>query len=105
MSSSRLPARPSLEQLRKQAKDFLQRVRAGDPATLQRLHAVIPNRQPANEPILADAQFVIAREYGFDNWAALASHVEAVSGSWSLGPLIRPVEMQDDDVYAMFVAA
>jgi hypothetical protein len=51
MSSSRLPARPSLEQLRKKAKDLLQRVRVGDRAALERLHAVIPNRQTRNEPI------------------------------------------------------
>lgn len=54
--SSRLPARSSLEQLQKQAKE---RVRQG-------LHAK-----------LAEAQFALAREYGFETWAALKRYVEA----------------------------
>ena len=63
-SVSRLPARPSLEQLRKQAKD--------------RLKALRTDRADAT---LADAQFTLAREYGFDSWAALARHVETVNPS------------------------
>ena len=73
---SPLPARPSLEQLRKQAKDLLKQVRAGDDAAAARMRAVIPT---AADPALGDAQFVLAREYGFDNWSALVDHVEAVN--------------------------
>jgi hypothetical protein len=53
-----LPARPSLEQLRKQAKDRLD---------------TMPGAR------LADAQFALARDYGFDSWPKLARHVEAVA--------------------------
>ena len=61
-STSRLPARPSLEQLRKQAKDRLKKLRAeGTDATL------------------ADVQLALAREYGFQNWADLAHHVETIN--------------------------
>jgi len=64
-SFSRLSARPSLEQLSKRAKDLLRRCRAGEDHTLQ------------PDATLADAQFAIAREYGFETWAKLKQHVES----------------------------
>jgi Glyoxalase superfamily protein len=60
--SRQLPAYPSLEHLKKQAKDLL-------PA-LQREN---PDRK------LADAQHAIARMYGFGNWAQLKAHVESLA--------------------------
>src|SRR5687768_16695462 len=82
----RLPTRPSLEQLRKQAKELLQLIRADDPGAAQRVRAAIP-RLAASESMrdapLADAQFVIAREYGFRSWAELARHVEATNPATS----------------------
>src|SRR5262245_35936725 len=83
-SASRLPARPSLEQLRKQAKELLRDFRAGDSAAIGRLGAIIPRlADPAqsDDVILADAQFALAREYGFENWADLVRHVEAIVSS------------------------
>ncbi|HKQ74098.1 MAG TPA: hypothetical protein VJ810_10395 [Blastocatellia bacterium] len=80
-STSRLPARPSLEQLRKQAKELLRDFRAGDTAAVGRLGAVIPRlTDPAqsDDVILADAQFALAREYGFEKWAELVRQVEAI---------------------------
>jgi hypothetical protein len=76
-SSSRLPLRPSLEQLRKQAKDLLKALRAGDSAATQRVGARLPNLTSAAVAGLADVQFVLAREYGFANWSDLVRHVEA----------------------------
>ena len=70
-----LPARPSLEQLRKQAKDLLRQFRDGDPAAAARMRAFAPR---ATKPNLADAQFVVAREYGFESWAKLTHHVESI---------------------------
>jgi len=72
-----LPARPSLEQLRKQAKDLLRQYQAGDDAALSRMSAH-PHPKRDAEFALADAQLVIAREYGFASWAKLKHHVEAV---------------------------
>ena len=73
-SSSRLPARPSLEQLQKQAKELLRQYRAGERAALDRF--LVGNTRPANpQPTLADAQFVLAREYGFESWARLREQV------------------------------
>ena len=59
-SASPLPARPSLEQLRKQAKERLAAVRAENPSAK-----------------LADAQFLIAREHGFESWPTLVDQVSA----------------------------
>jgi hypothetical protein len=52
--SRELPAKPSLEYLRKQAKQ---------------LHRTMPQGK------LSDAQHVLAQEYGFSTWARLKSHV------------------------------
>jgi hypothetical protein len=80
-SPSRLPARPSLEQLHKQAKDLLRQYRAGESAALGRFRAA--GQRPGDPSLsqdasLAGAQFVIAREYGFETWAKLKHHIEAV---------------------------
>jgi ABC-type Fe3+-hydroxamate transport system substrate-binding protein len=60
--ASRLPARPSLEQLQKQAKELLRQYRAGEETARNRLASVPQGRTVS----LADAQFMLAREYGFD---------------------------------------
>ena len=73
-STPRLPSRPSLGQLRKQAKELVQQLRIGDPAATDRLRKYKPN---FSEPILADAQFVLAREHGFENWPKLVHHIQA----------------------------
>jgi ankyrin repeat protein len=88
-----LPASPSLEQQRKRAKDLLKAARAGDSAALQRFARSHP-RLGASPTLrdavrLADAQWVIAREYGFTSWARLKAHVDALSGK---APLRRPFE-------------
>lgn len=96
--ATRLPARPSLEQLRKQAKDLLHAFRAGDAGATQRVRDAIPRVASASTPpdaLLADAQFVIAREYGFRRWSDLVRHVESLSPSddGDHAP-IRPVEIR-----------
>ena len=93
-----LPPRPSLEQLRKQAKDLAR----------------------AKNIKLAEAQLLLARAYGFTKWERLADHVRTARGRSALQrPLIRPVELRTgrpytledgtivttDEVFAMFVAA
>src|SRR5215475_16149610 len=78
--ASLLPARPSLGQLRKQAKELLRAYRAGDTGAVERFRAQISrltDPAPPDEMILADAQFVLAREYGFEKWAELVHHVAA----------------------------
>lgn len=79
-SAPRLPARASLEQLRKQAKDLLRAIRDGDAEAARRVAALRshpPEPDFASSVTLADAQWVLAREYGFESWAKLAQHVAA----------------------------
>jgi ankyrin repeat protein len=73
-----LPAASNLEHLKKQAKALLSEFRQGNPGATQRLrsHDVLRADQ---EPQLADAQRVIAREYGFLSWSRLKEHVEEIA--------------------------
>jgi ankyrin repeat protein len=69
-----LPARADLEQQRKLAKELIAAFRRGDDDARKRIRAELPNKP---EISLADAQFVLAREYGFESWRALKEHIEA----------------------------
>ena len=90
--TTRLPARPSLSQLRKRAKDLLHDARSGDAAATAKLAAVLPESKRENA-LLAHAQLAIAREHGFPSWAKLVHHVESIAGDTTLPPLIRPLEL------------
>jgi ankyrin repeat protein len=73
-----LPARPNLEHLKKQAR-LLQREMLRDEAiAIDRFREAKVTVATA-APKLADALHVIAREYGFDNWAKLKAHVGSLS--------------------------
>lgn len=70
------PPSPNLEYDKKQAKRLLRAIRSGDALALARVYAHHPRYQsgtPHNtlhrEFSLADAQLVIAREYGFASWS------------------------------------
>ena len=68
-----LPARPSLESLRKQAKKLSRDVAAGDAPAIARARAQLPD---AELPIShRDAQLVLAREYGYAGWQDLIAEV------------------------------
>src|SRR6185437_107763 len=85
MTARQLPARPSLEQLKRQAKELLQAAQAKDPAALARFRALpafatITDGNLARSALaLHDAQSVIAREHGFDSWNALRERVEELT--------------------------
>jgi predicted enzyme related to lactoylglutathione lyase len=72
--SSPLPARPSIEQLRKRAKERLAVMRETDPSAK-----------------LADAQFVLAREHGFDSWPKLVDHLSTVDPRLAEPQITAPV--------------
>ncbi len=89
MDTKELPARPSLEQYKKQAKDLLKNVKSGHPQTLQRTLQRIKKDHPrfgnlaalelqGTKLRLADAQLVIAREHGFESWPKFAKHIEGL---------------------------
>jgi ankyrin repeat protein len=89
--SRQLPPNPSLEQLKKQAKSLLKRQQAADSEALTRIRENHPRwrnlseEQVAASPFaLADAQLVIASEYGFASWSKLQSHVKTLeASSWT----------------------
>ena len=69
-----LPQQPSLEQQQKLAKDLLKAFQADDDDARDRIRRHLPDKPTIS---LADAQFTVAREYGFESWAALKTHIEA----------------------------
>jgi ankyrin repeat protein len=80
MSAARdLPARPSLDSLRKQAKRLARDVAAGNDEAIARVHAQLPR---AKLPLSnRDAQLLIAREYGFAGWPELTAEVQKRPGN------------------------
>ncbi len=71
-----LPPQPNLEFEKKEAKALLRRLRAGDSEARARArarHPAIDASAPARIR-LADAQLVIAREYGFTSWPRLVRY-------------------------------
>jgi hypothetical protein len=78
MSPRELPARPNLEHLKKQARLLLRECLEAEAAAIDRFREVEVTYADAT-PKLADAQHVIAREYGFANWAKLKDHVGSLS--------------------------
>ncbi|WP_345578377.1 ankyrin repeat domain-containing protein [Nonomuraea rosea] len=80
-----LPARPSLEFYRKQAKDLHRAYATGDASAEARVTDVLGGRA-AERFLLSDAQFVLAQEHGFSSWARFRAHL----GSRSTGE-DRPV--------------
>ena len=76
--SSGLPNRPSLEHLKKQARERLRELRVRVPGTR-----------------LADAQHAIAREYGFPSWPKLKAHVDAVNASNSAVDRVLAVHLRE----------
>src|SRR6185503_7439075 len=60
-------------------------------ATL-RVRTLLPDKPDIT---LADAQFVIAREYGFDNWAELKQHIEETAERPPRAALERALEARD----------
>jgi ankyrin repeat protein len=81
MAALSLPTNPSLEQMRKQARDLQRAVRAGDDTAIDRVAAVHPGghrNDPATLPLSA-AQLVVARSYGFPSWPRLVHYFDVVA--------------------------
>ena len=69
------PAKPSLDHLRRQARDLLRAAQAGDSTAVGRIRAV------SDALTLASAQLAVAREYGFASWTRLRDEVAARTAS------------------------
>jgi hypothetical protein len=93
MTTSRtLPARPSLESLRKQAKKLARDIAAGDAGAIARARAQLPQ---VDLPLShRNAQLVLAREYGFAGWQDLTAEVSKRLGNgleWAAAQVTRAV--------------
>ena len=73
-----LPEKPSLDQLRKQAKELLKSYRAGQPDAVAEAERFEAKPDPTSFT-LSDAQRVLARAYGFASWTKLKQHVDGVN--------------------------
>jgi hypothetical protein len=96
-TSKSLPARPSLESLRKQAKKLARGIAAGDAGAIARARAQLPRAElPLSQ---RDAQLVLAREYGFPGWKDLLKEIEQRLGrglEWAVSEARRIIH--DNDV-------
>jgi len=88
MSARRLPERPNLDQLKRQAKELLTAWRGG---------ASDDAPTPGTPLRLREAQRVLAQQYGFDSWDALRAHVESISGASSRSRRTRKEVLEYDD--------
>src|SRR5215475_11330145 len=98
MTTSKLPARPSPESLRKQAKKLARDIAAGDAAAVARARVQLPQAKlPLSQ---RDAQFVVAREYGFPGWKELLKEVKQRLGrglEWAVSEARRIIHDNDTE--------
>ena len=73
-----LPQKPSLEQLKKQAKELLERFRAGELSAVAEVRQFERNPDPSHFA-LNDAQRVLARAYGFKSWPKIKAFVDGAT--------------------------
>ncbi|HVH57822.1 MAG TPA: ankyrin repeat domain-containing protein [Vicinamibacterales bacterium] len=96
-ASKSLPARPSLDSLRKQAKKLARDTAAGDGGAVARARVHLPN---VHLPLTQrNAQLVIAREYGYAGWQDLTAEVSRRLGNsleWAATQARRAIH--DNDV-------
>ncbi len=79
----RLPERPNIDHLKKQAKELLRLYEAGDPTAFARFRNSLPAAEGKADAAIAalalklhDAQSCIAREYGLPSWRNLQNYVD-----------------------------
>ena len=105
MTTSKLPSRPSLDSLRKQAGKLARAIAAGDPDAIARARAQLPHTAlPLSR---RDAQFVLAREYGFPGWKHLIKEVKQRLGrglEWAVSEARRVIHDNDDEALRRLLA-
>jgi ankyrin repeat protein len=90
-----LPEHPSLEHLKKQARELLQAARRGEAPATDRFRAASVRAAPPRVK-LSDAQHVLAREYGFTSWPALTAHLSSLAQTGD--PVVAlSAAVRDDD--------
>src|SRR5580765_1406023 len=71
---------PDLDQLKRQAKELLEAYRASAPEAIVEVSAYHHTASPETFA-LHDAQFVLARSYGFESWPKLNAAVDGVTST------------------------
>jgi hypothetical protein len=82
MSVRRLPVRPNLEQLHRQARELLRAIHAGDADAIAELREHHPESIDSSAAKLADAQLVLARSYSASSWTRLVHAVQLAEAIW-----------------------
>lgn len=82
MSVRRLPVRPALDQIKRQAKELLRAIRNGDPSAIAELREHHPEAIDPATAKLADAQLVLARSYKGSGWTRLVHAVQLADAIW-----------------------
>ena len=103
MRVRRLPVRPDLEQLHRQAKELLRAVHAGDAEAIAEWREHHPESIDPSTAKLADAQLVLARSYRASSWTRLVQAVQLTDAIWrddpdTVGELVtrNPALIQED---------
>jgi ankyrin repeat protein len=97
-----LPARPSLEQYKKQAKELAQAVDARNPDALDSVRRWHPRfRKVPDDQIvriaLSDAQLVVARSHAFPSWPRFAAHLQTLETLRALEDATSGVDLKDPE--------
>ena len=92
LPARRLPKRPDLHQLKRQAKELLAGFTARESSAVAEVGQYYPGAH-LDAFALHDAQLVLARAYGFDSWPKLKARVDGVT----IGRLHDAVEGGDAD--------
>ena len=104
-ASKSLPARPSLESLRKQAKKLARDTAAGNADAVARARAQVAH---VDVPLTQrNAQLVIAREYGLAGWQDLLAEVSKRLGKgldWAVAQARRVIHDHDVDALKQLLA-
>ena len=82
MPVRRLPVRPDLDQLHRQAKELLRAIQGGDANAVAELLEHHPESVDPPNAKLADAQLVLARSYETSSWTRLVQAVKLADAIW-----------------------
>jgi hypothetical protein len=74
--SRSLPSHRNFEDIKREARELLHELRRWDASALRR-HSSLDCEAGRFHARLADAQYIVAREYGCRSWQNLKQHLEA----------------------------
>ncbi|MBI3791729.1 MAG: ankyrin repeat domain-containing protein [Gemmatimonadetes bacterium] len=83
MPDRQLPVHPDLDQFKVQAKELLRAIRAREPDAIAELAARHPKNLEPALAMLADAQLVLARQYGASSWPRLVHACQMADALWA----------------------